>query len=456
MAKTKSSEIEEGSMGFKDKQKALDTLKFLDGRDISYQYHVITSFVSRVKRTLQITKDEDKLSNLRDALKIFEDWLIDYKENNRGKENLAYLSIDTIQAYRSLAKRYDVIDDEFYLAYKKEKGDYKSLRTSKLQNNGITWDIERNRRLKEIIANIRDKNIQWYETDVGDLRGLPTKEHVRCIMLGYSPDPTKLKKLITDVESKIGVMDDVDMEIEEEEIMKKKTQKRSHDKDTSSSESDSNEPDKKVAKLSVDAEQEKKEDGGLSFKDKDKALQSIQSLEGRDLSYQYHAIVGLVKRAERVISCTKDINKIKNMKEAVQIFEDWITDYNLNGRSKDNFNYLSIDIIRAFEPLAEKYDIEDKEFFKAYEEVDGDYKKLRTVKIPESDLTWDRKRNKFLRALVDRMKEEEDNFWFQIDGDLKSLPTKEHTRCIMWAYSPDPTKLKKLMSIVKEKFTSIE
>ncbi|XP_014600127.1 PREDICTED: uncharacterized protein LOC106784776 [Polistes canadensis] len=455
MAKTKSSEIEEGSMGFKDKQKALDTLKFLDGRDISYQYHVITSFVSRVKRTLQITKDEEKLSNLRDALKIFEDWLIDYKENNRGKENLAYLPIDTIKAYRSLAKRYDIIDDEFYFAYKKEKGDYKNLRTSKLKNNGITWDIERNRRLKEIIANIREKNIQWYETDVGDLRGLPTKEHVRCIMLGYSPDPTKLKKLITDVASKFGVMDDVDMEIEEENTTKK-TQKRSHDKDTSSSESDSNEPDKKLAKLSTDAEQEKKEDSGLSFKDKEKALQSIEFLEGRDLSYQYHAIVGLVKRAERVISCTKDINKIKNMKEAVQVFEDWITDYNVNGKSKDNFNYLSIDVIRAFEPLAEKYDIEDKEFLKAYEEVDGDYKKLRTVKIPESDLTWDRKRNKFLRALVDRMKEKEDNSWFQIDGDLKSLPTKEHTRCIMWAYSPDPTKLKKLVSVVKEILTSTE
>lgn len=115
MAKTKSSEVEEGSMGFKDKQKALDTLKFLDERDISYQYHVITSFVSRVKRTLQITKDEEKLSNLRDALKVFEDWLTDYKENNRGKENLAYLPIETIKAYRSLAKRYDVIDDDFYV-----------------------------------------------------------------------------------------------------------------------------------------------------------------------------------------------------------------------------------------------------------------------------------------------------------------------------------------------------
>jgi len=101
-------------MGFKDKQKALDTLKVLDGRDISYQYHVITSFVSRAKRTLQITRDEEKLANLRDALNIFEDWLVDYKENNRGKENLAYLPIETIKAFRSLAIKYNVWDDEFF------------------------------------------------------------------------------------------------------------------------------------------------------------------------------------------------------------------------------------------------------------------------------------------------------------------------------------------------------
>lgn len=101
-------------MGFKDKQKALDTLKALEGRDISYQYHVISSFVSRSKRTLQITRDEEKLANLREALKVFEDWLTDYKENNRSKENLAYLPIETIKGFRNLAKEYDVLEEEFY------------------------------------------------------------------------------------------------------------------------------------------------------------------------------------------------------------------------------------------------------------------------------------------------------------------------------------------------------
>lgn len=109
-----SAKQEETAMGFKDKQKALDTLKALDGRDVIYQYHVIVSFVSRTKRTLQITRDEEKLTNLRDALKIFEDWLTDYKKNKRGKENFAYLPIETIQAFRGLAKKFDVWDDEFF------------------------------------------------------------------------------------------------------------------------------------------------------------------------------------------------------------------------------------------------------------------------------------------------------------------------------------------------------
>lgn len=113
MSKSRSAESTETTMGFKDKQKALDTLKALDGRDISYQYHVITSFVSRAKRTLQITRDEEKLANLREALKVFEDWLTDYRENNRGKENFAYLPIETVKGYRILAKKYDILDEEF-------------------------------------------------------------------------------------------------------------------------------------------------------------------------------------------------------------------------------------------------------------------------------------------------------------------------------------------------------
>ncbi|XP_043266230.1 uncharacterized protein LOC122405496 [Colletes gigas] len=469
MSKSKSAESSETAMGFKDKQKALDTLKALDGRDISYQYHVITSFVSRAKRTLQITRDQEKLANLNEALKVFEEWLLDYKEKNRGKENLAYLPIETVTGFRTLAKRYDVLDEQFLKAYKKENGDYKCLRTVKVSSGGgVTWDIERNRKLKEIIDKIKKDHVQWYETDVGNFRGLPTKEHVQCIMLGYSPDPSKLKKLISEMEEKFGSEDDDEdegdrMEIDQEE--RNKASKRSHES-SSNSDSEDGAPEKKVAKrqstdtdtdtdadTDTDTDKEKKEETRLGFKNKEKALQSIESLNGRDVIYQYHAIAGLTKRAERVISCTKDEQKIKNMKEAVEVLKNWMTDYNANGRAKENLNYLAIDLVRGFKPLADRYEIEDNGFLEAYEDAGGDYKKLRTVQARNSNVTWDVERNKTLKSLLERIKGN-NRPWFETDGELHGLPTEEHTRCIMWAFSHDTGKLKKLLPTLADKFKS--
>lgn len=232
----------------------------------------------------------------------------------------------------------------------------------KVPNGDTTWDIERNRRLKEIIGRMKAEHVQWYETDVGDFRGLPTKEHARCIVLGYSPDPTKLKKLAAQAREKFDEDDD-DMDVEEERKEAKRKAKRAHDSSSNSDSDSDSEPEKKYARRSSEENvRNEKMESALGFKDKEKALQSIKSLKGRDVSYQFYAISGLVKRAERVISCTKDEQKIKNMREAIEIFENWITDYNVNGRSKENFNYLTIDIVRAFKLLAERYGIEDNGF----------------------------------------------------------------------------------------------
>lgn len=244
-------------------------------------------------------------------------------------------------------------------AYKDAKGDYKSLRDVRVSNGDSTWDVERNRRLKVIVGRMKDEHVQWYETDAGDFRGLPTKEHARCVALGYSPDPAKLKRLAAQAREKFGEDDDDDMDAEEE----RRGAKRARDS-SSSSDSDSESERKRVRRSSEEDERREKAESTLGFKDKEKALQSIKSLAGRDVSYQFHAISGLAKRAERVISCTKDEQKIKNMREAVEVFENWITDYNVNGRSKENFNYLTIDIVRAFKPLAERYAVEDNGFLK--------------------------------------------------------------------------------------------
>lgn len=42
---------------------------------------------------------------------------------------------------------------------------------------------------------------------------------------------------------------------------------------------------------------------GLGFKDKDKALETLKILEGRDPDYQRLAVKGLIGRAKRTLSC---------------------------------------------------------------------------------------------------------------------------------------------------------
>lgn len=88
-----------------------------------------------------------------------------------------------------------------------------------------------------------------------------------------------------------------------------------------------------------------------------------------------------------------------------------------------------------------------------YEEVEGDYKKLRSVQAPDSEVTWDIERNQNLRSLVERIKEKHAQ-WFQTDDELRGLPSEEHTRCIMWAFSHDAGKLKKLLPTLAEKLKS--
>uniref|UniRef100_A0A6C0H1F1 Uncharacterized protein n=1 Tax=viral metagenome TaxID=1070528 RepID=A0A6C0H1F1_9ZZZZ len=55
--------------GFKDKQKALDTLKIIKNRDIKYQKQVVTTMYNRAKF------HPNQTTEMKDAMKIFNDWL---------------------------------------------------------------------------------------------------------------------------------------------------------------------------------------------------------------------------------------------------------------------------------------------------------------------------------------------------------------------------------------------
>ena len=60
--------------GFKDKQKALDTLKIIKNRDLTYKKLIVVTMFNRAKYHPHQTKE------MRDAMKVFRNWLKKYKE----------------------------------------------------------------------------------------------------------------------------------------------------------------------------------------------------------------------------------------------------------------------------------------------------------------------------------------------------------------------------------------
>ena len=64
-------------LGFKDKEKALYTIRAVEKRDLKYQVNVISTMLGRAKKHPNRTKDMDK------AIKIFTLWMKDYKSKEK-------------------------------------------------------------------------------------------------------------------------------------------------------------------------------------------------------------------------------------------------------------------------------------------------------------------------------------------------------------------------------------
>ncbi|CAH1176640.1 unnamed protein product [Phaedon cochleariae] len=189
-------------LGFKDKDKALETIKILEGRDPDYQKLAIKGLVGRAKRTLTLTKDKDKLANINEAVATFDEWLRKFELNNLSKENRPYLPIACIDALLPLRNRYDIESkqiDSFLNAYRNQaKGEYKNLRTISSGNDEPTWDIIRNAELKKLLKEVSENDSEMWEED------LPSKKHMEIILWAYSPDASKIKKNISTYEEKLG------------------------------------------------------------------------------------------------------------------------------------------------------------------------------------------------------------------------------------------------------------
>ncbi|EDV30237.1 uncharacterized protein Dana_GF23181 [Drosophila ananassae] len=186
---------------------------------------------------------------------------------------------------------------------------------------------------------------------------------------------------------------------------------------------------------------------GLGFKDKAAAEATLSILAERDPDYQRLAVKGLIGSSKRVLSGTKNEDKINAIKEGVQVLEDFLEKFEAENRIKDNRAYLPLAVVSK---LPEPQDELASEFLAAYggPKAKGNYKHLRTM-FPKDDeaTSWDIVRNRQLAKLLEKIKSEEAKLFDPESG----APTDLHLQLIHWAYSPQPDKLKQYVEKLAKK-----
>jgi len=170
-------------------------------------------------------------------------------------------------------------------------------------------------------------------------------------------------------------------------------------------------------------------------------------LAERDPDYQRLAIKGLIGSSKRVLSGTKNEDKIKAIKEGVQVLEDFLEKFEAENRIKENRAYLPLAVVTK---LPDPKDGLASEFLEAYggSKAKGNYKHLRTMFPKEDDKTsWDIVRNRQLAKLLEQIKSEDAKLFDAESG----APTDLHLQLIHWAYSPQPDKLKQYIEKLAKK-----
>jgi len=201
---------------------------------------------------------------------------------------------------------------------------------------------------------------------------------------------------------------------------------------------------------------------GYGFANSRIAIRTIDDLKNRDIDYQFQVVNTMYNRGLVIIKKMKDINKIKLIKQALDIYKKWIIKYKSeNLLKKLSKPYLTPRQISDLEFLAEYYNISRKArglekpttsdigFLVIWRKVNGDKKQLRIIPVKEKvpyGQTWDKQRNNFINRRLSMIKNSKDNLYYT-SGHYKGLPTKLHINMIMWAYSPDASKV---LSSIKE------
>ena len=191
----------------------------------------------------------------------------------------------------------------------------------------------------------------------------------------------------------------------------------------------------------------------LGFKDKEKALYTIDAIKSKPIKYQVSVISTMLGRAKN------HPNQSIGMRDAIKIFEKWMEEYHKIKKDGggNEMKFLKIGLIKYFDKLAEYYKISevarglkkakttDKGFLEVFKK-DSDVKNLKNIPVKISNpngANWFDTRNNRLNAKIGQINKMNIKL-FHESGKLKGLPTKMHTILIMWAYSPNESKLKNI------------
>jgi hypothetical protein len=143
----------------------------------------------------------------------------------------------------------------------------------------------------------------------------------------------------------------------------------------------------------------------------------------------------------------------------MKVYKIWLTK---NKNIKPKYPYLDLNIIKKYEKLADIYKISEvsrglKKSIKTehgllymYKKVKGNSSKLSYIPIFKSNPSgqdYDSFREKFLNARIGQIKAGNVKLYYT-NGPYTGLPTKQHLVLIMNAYSPDPKKLIKKMTLL--------
>lgn len=154
------------------------------------------------------------------------------------------------------------------------------------------------------------------------------------------------------------------------------------------------------------------------------------------------AIKGLIGSSKRVLTCTKNEDKVKAIKDGVKVLEEFLEKLDVD--SEKNKAYLPAEIL---EQLPKNKNKLVAEFVEVYTDK-RNYKMLRTIepkKNTSESKSWDIIRNRELN----KIKGDEDKL-FKDNGE----PTENHLEMIYWAYSPQPAKVKSYYEGGQEKTAS--